>query len=48
MLQEDNVGNGAPADDLFGLEQTRFREGVSAYLGKYASRPAPDREVQLR
>jgi NADH dehydrogenase len=48
MLQEDNVGNGAPADDLFGLEQTRFREGIAAYLGKYASRPAPDREVQLR
>jgi len=34
MLQEDNVGNGNPASELFGLESTSFRQGIARYLGK--------------
>jgi NADH dehydrogenase len=34
MLQEDSVGNSQKAIALFGLKQTRFREGICAYLGK--------------
>lgn len=32
MLQEDNVGNGAPANELFELAQGSFREGIGCYL----------------
>ena len=32
MLQEDNVGNPQPANDLFGLNQTPLREGISRYV----------------
>jgi uncharacterized protein YbjT (DUF2867 family) len=32
MLQEDNIGDPAPANDLFGLEQKGFREGIERYL----------------
>jgi NADH dehydrogenase len=28
MLEEDNVGNAAPANELFGLPQVGFREGI--------------------
>jgi len=34
MLQEDNVGNGSRANDLFGVTPIRFREGIAAYLAK--------------
>jgi uncharacterized protein YbjT (DUF2867 family) len=33
MLQEDNVGNGQPAEALFGLKPGSFRQGIEAYLG---------------
>jgi len=32
MLQEDNVGSGEPARELFGLEPTSFRHGITKYL----------------
>jgi len=32
MLQEDNVGNPQPANELFGLRPVSLREGVAAYL----------------
>lgn len=32
MLQEDNVGDPRPADELFGLEQSPFQKGIEAYL----------------
>lgn len=32
MLQEDNVGNPGPANELFGLRHGTFREGIAAYL----------------
>jgi len=32
MLQEDNVGNAQPANELFGLKAVRFREGIGRYL----------------
>jgi hypothetical protein len=32
MLQEDNVGNGLPANELFGLKLVPFREGLAAFL----------------
>jgi uncharacterized protein YbjT (DUF2867 family) len=32
MLQEDNVGNGQAADELFGLKPVKFREAIAAYL----------------
>jgi uncharacterized protein YbjT (DUF2867 family) len=32
MLDEDNVGNAQPANELFGLKPIPFREGISAYL----------------
>ncbi|HMP83766.1 MAG TPA: complex I NDUFA9 subunit family protein [Verrucomicrobiota bacterium] len=32
MLQEDNVGNGQPAAELFGLGETSFEKGIAAYL----------------
>jgi uncharacterized protein YbjT (DUF2867 family) len=32
MLQEDNVGNPQPANDLFGLQPVPFREGIANYL----------------
>jgi hypothetical protein len=32
MLQTDNTGNGAPADDLFGLKHERFESGIAQYL----------------
>jgi NADH dehydrogenase len=32
MLGEDNVGDGWPANDLFGLKTVAFREGIAAYL----------------
>jgi NADH dehydrogenase len=32
MLNEDNVGNPQPAQELFGLKPIPFREGIAAYL----------------
>jgi NADH dehydrogenase len=32
MLQEDNVGNAQPANELFGLKPVPFREGIGRYL----------------
>jgi uncharacterized protein YbjT (DUF2867 family) len=32
MLQEDNVGNGCPAAELFKLEAGRFDDGIQSYL----------------
>jgi uncharacterized protein YbjT (DUF2867 family) len=32
MLQEDNVGDGRPADEGFGLRHPAFRAGIAAYL----------------
>ena len=32
MLQEDNVGNGDPARELFNLQFVPFREGIAKYL----------------
>jgi uncharacterized protein YbjT (DUF2867 family) len=32
MLQEDNVGDAAPANRLFGLEPVPFREGIARFL----------------
>jgi NADH dehydrogenase len=32
MLREDNVGNGKPAEELFGLKPGSFREGIARYL----------------
>jgi len=32
MLQEDNVGNPQPANDLFALKLVSFREGIAKYL----------------
>jgi NADH dehydrogenase len=36
MLQEDNVGNPQPANDLFGLNPALVREGIARYLGSKA------------
>jgi uncharacterized protein YbjT (DUF2867 family) len=33
MLQEDNTGNGKPADELFGLKHGSFQQGIESYLG---------------
>ena len=33
MLQEDNTGDAAPANELFELKPVPFREGIAAYLG---------------
>jgi uncharacterized protein YbjT (DUF2867 family) len=33
MLQEDNVGDAQPANQLFGLRPVPFREGIGKYLG---------------
>jgi uncharacterized protein YbjT (DUF2867 family) len=32
MLNEDNVGNPEPANELFGLKPVSFKEGISQYL----------------
>jgi hypothetical protein len=32
MLQEDNVGDPAPANQLFDLEPVAFREGIARFL----------------
>lgn len=32
MLNEDNTGNAAPANELFGLAPSPFREGIAEYL----------------
>jgi NADH dehydrogenase len=32
MLQEHNIGDGKPADDLFGLKHPGFLQGITAYL----------------
>jgi NADH dehydrogenase len=34
LLQEDNIGNGQPADQLFALRPAPFREGIEGYLRK--------------
>jgi len=34
MLQEDNVGNPAPALELFGLKPSSFHEGIARYLAR--------------
>jgi len=36
MLQEDNVGDAQPANELFGLQHRTFREGIEKYLGRAA------------
>jgi hypothetical protein len=36
MLQEDNVENPQPANDLFGLKPALVREGIARYLGSKA------------
>ncbi len=36
MLQEDNVGNPKPANELFGLEPVALREGIAGYLRRDA------------
>jgi NADH dehydrogenase len=36
MLQEDNIGDGSRANNLFGLKPIGFREGIAAYLPKRA------------
>jgi uncharacterized protein YbjT (DUF2867 family) len=33
MLQEDNIGNAAPANELFGLRPVPFQDGIAKYLG---------------
>lgn len=33
MLEEDNVGDARPANELFGLRPAPFREGIAKYLG---------------
>jgi hypothetical protein len=33
MLQEDNVGNPQPANELLGLMPVPVREGIAEYLG---------------
>jgi hypothetical protein len=33
MLQEDNVGNPEPANELLRLEPVRLQEGIARYLG---------------
>ena len=40
MLQEDNVGNPQVANEMLGLEQKGFAEGVARYLGRES---APER-----
>jgi hypothetical protein len=32
MLQEDNMGNPQPANELFGLKPMALREGIARYL----------------
>lgn len=32
MLAEDNTGNPKPANELFGLKPSRFKEGIASYL----------------
>jgi hypothetical protein len=32
MLQEDNIGNSQPANELFGLKPVPLREGIARYL----------------
>jgi Nucleoside-diphosphate-sugar epimerases len=32
MLQEDNTGDGSPADELFGLKHGSFQSGIKEYL----------------
>lgn len=36
MLQEDNVGEAGPAEQLFGLEQECFSDGIRKYVGPRA------------
>ena len=36
MLQEDNVGNPGPADEVLGLTHVPFRAGIARYLGRDA------------
>jgi NADH dehydrogenase len=33
MLQEDNIGDGKPADEIFGLKHPGFLQGITEYLG---------------
>ena len=34
MLQEHNIGDGKPADELFGLKHLGFRQGITEYLAR--------------
>jgi NADH dehydrogenase len=34
MLQEDNIGNPQPANELFGLRPPKFQEGIAKYVGR--------------
>jgi uncharacterized protein YbjT (DUF2867 family) len=36
MLEEDNVGDGGPANEMFGLRHTHFREGIAGYVKRDA------------
>ena len=36
LLQEDNVGNPRPANELFGLKPTTLEEGIAGYLRRDA------------
>jgi NADH dehydrogenase len=40
MLQEDNVGNAQPANELFGLRTVPFRDGIARYLDHDATMPS--------
>ncbi|MCC6231690.1 MAG: hypothetical protein IT580_03555, partial [Verrucomicrobiales bacterium] len=44
MLQEDNIGDGLPADRALGLSHPGFREGLKRYLAP----PVPGAEGQHR
>ena len=40
MLQEDNIGDGKPADDLFGLKPPGFLQSITEHLaGNQTSMP---------
>jgi hypothetical protein len=32
MLGEDNVGDPRPANEMFGLQQPQFRQGIAGYV----------------
>jgi len=46
MLQEDNVGDPQPANELLGLKHPSFRAGIARYLGADASNAAEKRRLR--